>query len=443
MIEVCTVSGYNEVGKNMTAVRVDDEVIILDIGIHLDNYIKYTEDEDLTVISRGELIRAGAIPDDSYINDWKDKVRAIIPTHAHLDHVGAVVFLCNSYNAPVICSPYTEAVLSTIARDENLRIKNPIKVLNSNSIHKISENISIEFIHVTHSIPQTVLVSINTKYGSVVYANDFKLDNHPIIGKKPDYKHIQEIGKKKVLLLISESLRASEARKTPSEIIARDMLRDVINSCDNRNAIIVTTFSSHLARLKSIIEFGMAIGRKVVFLGRSLEKYTSAGEKIGIIKYSDKVEIVKYAQQIKKKIAEIDRQGREKYLMVVTGHQGEPKSTLSKMISQEIPFRFRQDDCVIFSCNVIPSPINIENRKVLEEKLRKYGVRIFKDVHVSGHAAKEDLREFIKILNPLHIIPSHGDQSITLFLAELAKEMGYELGKNVHLMRNSERLRII
>ena len=443
MIEVCTVSGYNEVGKNMTAVRVDDEVVILDMGIHLDNYIRYTEDDDLNVISRGELIKAGAIPDDSLINDWKDKVRAIIPTHAHLDHVGAVAFLCNSYNAPIICTPYTEAVLSTIAKDENLRIKNQIKVLNSNSKLKISENITIEFIHVTHSIPQTVIVVINTKYGPVVYSNDFKLDNHPIIGKKPDYKHIEEVGKRNVLLLISESLRASDARKTPSEMIARDMLRDVIYSCDNGNAIIVTTFSSHLARLKSIIEFGKAIGRRVVFLGRSLEKYTSAGEKIGLIKYSESVEIVKYAKQIKRKIKEIEEHGREKFLMVVTGHQGEPKSTLSKMISQEIPFRFGPDDCVIFSCNVIPSPINIENRKLLEEKLRKLGVRIYRDVHVSGHAAKEDLREFIWSLKPKHIIPSHGDQSITLTLVDLAKEMGYELGKNVHLMRNGERLKIV
>ena len=440
MIEVCTVSGYNEVGKNMTAIKVDNEVIILDMGIHLDNYIKYTEDEDIRDISKPELIKVGAIPDDSVIEDWHKNVSAIIPTHGHLDHVGAVAFMCNSYKSPIICTPYTAEIISTIAKDDNITIKNPLKVINSNSKYKLSDKITIEFIHITHSIPQTVLVAIHTKQGIVIYANDFKLDNHPVIGKKPDYEGIEELGKKGVLLLIAESLRASETKKTPSELIAREMLADVIDDCSNNKGIIVTTFSSHLARLKSIIEFGNKIKRKVVFLGRSLAKYVYAGEKAGIIKFSDNIDIVKYAKQLKRRLKEIDKDGREKYLLVVTGHQGEPKSTLSKILNNEIQFALNNEDCVIFSCNVIPSEININNRKLMEEKLKSRRVRIFKDVHVSGHASKEDLRDFISMIKPKHIIPSHGDPSITIGLVELAKEMGYTLGKDVHLMRNGERL---
>src|SRR3989338_3119926 len=154
MIEICTVSGYDEVGRNMTAIKVDNEVILLDMGIHLDNYIKYTQDDDYFDATKSEMIKAGAIPDDGVISDWKQNVVAIIPSHAHLDHVGAVAYMCNSYNAPIICTPYTEAVLSSLAKERDIKIRNHIKVLHSNSSIDITKSIKIEFIHITHSIPQ-------------------------------------------------------------------------------------------------------------------------------------------------------------------------------------------------------------------------------------------------------------------------------------------------
>ncbi len=443
MIEICTVSGYDEVGKNMTAVRVDNEVILLDMGIHLDSYIRYTRDDDYFDITKSELIKAGAIPDDSVIFDWRNYVKAIIPSHAHLDHVGAVAYMCNSYNAPIICTPYTEAVLLSLAKDRDIKIKNPIKVLHSNSSIKISQNILIEFIHVTHSIPQTAMVVIHTKYGAVVYLNDFKLDNHPIIGKKTEIKKIQALGEKNVLAVIMESLRADSPGRTPSEFVAREMLKDVLLNCDGKSGVIVTTFSSHIARLKSIVECARLMRRKVVFLGRSLEKYIDAAEKIGLVKFSSSCEIVPYAKKIMRKLKEIDADGREKYLLVITGHQGEPNSTLSKIVNRDLRFKLFPEDNLIFSCTVIPSPVNIENRKILEEKLRSFGIRIYRDVHVSGHASKEDLRDIINFLKPKHLIPSHGDKSITSNLVDLALEMGYKLGNNVHLMKNGERLRVM
>ena len=132
MIEICAVGGYNEVGKNMTAVRVDDEVVIIDMGLHLDNYIKCTEEEedDIVEISAHELAKAGAIPNDSVIKDWKDKVKAIVPTHAHLDHVGALIFLSNKYNAPILCTPFTTEVIRAISKDEKIKLKNEIKSKN-------------------------------------------------------------------------------------------------------------------------------------------------------------------------------------------------------------------------------------------------------------------------------------------------------------------------
>src|SRR3989338_7734252 len=302
MIEIRAVGGYNEVGKNMTAVKVGDDVVIIDMGLHLDNYIRCTEteDDDLIEISAHRLIKAGAIPDDSVIHDWKDNVRAIIPTHAHLDHVGALIFLSNKYSAPILCTPFTAEVIKTISKDEKIRLKNNVKVLNANSIYYINNELKIEFINMTHSIPQTVMVALHTRKGILLYANDFKFDNHPTIGKKPNYDKLEELGKKGVKALICDCTGARRDIKTPSELVAKEMLRDVmlgVNSDGKR--VIVTTFASHLARLKSIIEFGKKMNRKIIFLGRSLAKYTEAGENIDLVNFSKDVEIVKFGKQVK------------------------------------------------------------------------------------------------------------------------------------------------
>lgn len=443
MIEICAIGGYNEIGKNMTAVRVDDEVVIIDMGLHLDNYIKYTEEEeeDIVEISANELTKAGAIPDDSVIKEWKDKVTAIIPTHAHLDHVGALIFLSNKYRAPILCTPFTAEVIKAISKDEKIKLKNDMKVLNVNSIYWISDKIKIEFINMTHSTPQTVMVAVHTPEGIVLYANDFKFDNHPTLGKKPNYNKLEELGKNGVKVLVCDCTRAKQPIKTPSELVAKEMLRDVMLGVNSRNkAVIVTTFASHLARLKSIIEFGKKMNRKIVFLGRSLAKYTQAGEKIKIINFSKDVEIVKFGKQIKRKVKKIEKDGREKYLLVVTGHQGEPKSTLSKMVNGEIPFRFNSEDHVIFSCTVIPSEINIRNRAEVEKRLREYGVRIFRDIHASGHASREDLRDLINFVTPEHIIPAHGEEEMKQALVDLAIEKGYKKGETVHFLHDGDKM---
>ncbi|HLC64804.1 MAG TPA: RNase J family beta-CASP ribonuclease [Candidatus Nanoarchaeia archaeon] len=443
MIEICAVGGYNEVGKNMTAVKVDEHVIILDMGIHVDNYIGFTKEEDVVGVSASRLREAGVIADDTVIEKWRDNVSLIAISHAHLDHIGAVPFNAGRYDAPILVTPYAGAVVRAIAADEEIKLKNKLEVMQPNSTYKISPDLKVEMIGVTHSIPETVFLALHTKYGIVIYATDFKFDDSPVVGKKINTRRLEEIGKSgKVIAVIMECLRAGEAVKTPSESVAREMLREVLlGTHAEGKLIVVTTFSSHIARLKSILEFGKKLNRKVVFLGRSLAKYTSAAEEVGIAKFSNEVEIVKYGNKVKKYLRKMAKADAGKYLLVVTGHQGEPKSTLSKMIG-EYNFKFSNEDVIIFSCNVIPSPVNIENRKKLEAKLKDKGLRIFKDIHVSGHASREDLRELINILKPEHIIPVHGEAEKAAALVSLAKEKGYKLGKNVHLMSNGGFLKL-
>jgi ribonuclease J len=440
-VEIFSLGGYDEVGRNMTAIKVDEEVIICDLGIHLENYIILTQDEDVINIPPNILIEHNAVPNIKLINKWKDLVKAIIPTHAHLDHIGGIPMMAQFFDAPIICTPFSGAVLKAIIADAGIRFNNTIKTLNPNSSIKLTENITIEFVSMTHSTPQTVMVVIHSKYGKIVYANDFKFDNYPVLGTKPNMKRLHEIGKHgDVLCLIADSLYSRDHRKMPSETVAREMLKDVLLGTHAQGkAIIVTTFSSHIARLKSIVDFSQQLKRKVLFLGRSLNKYVAAAEEVGIAKFSDKVDIIKYSSKIKNRLNKVIRDGKDKFVLVVTGHQGEPGSALSKMANGL--FHFDHGDHVIFSSTVIPTLVNQKNRAVLEETLEKKGVRIFRDIHVSGHAAREDHRDLLEILKPKHIIPTHGDLSITSGLYDLAIDLKYDASR-VHIMKNGSYLRI-
>ena len=440
-IEICTIGGYSETGGNSTAIKIDDEVVVLDMGLHMENYIRHTEDEDISAMHYNELLDVKAVPNYSLIKEWKSKVIAIVPSHGHLDHIGAIPFAAGIFpKAPVICTPYTAEVLKSIFRDEKIKIPNELIALNLNSVYKLSNKISVELVNITHSIPQASMIVLHTPYGKVVYANDYKFDRQPTLGKKPNFARLEEIGKEGVTLLIVESLYAHEHRKTPSESVAKEMLKDVMLGVQAEGkAMIVTTFSSHLARLKSIIEMGKKLNRKIVFLGRSLSKYVSAGESIGIIDFQKDIQLVRYNDKREKILNKIMKEGKEKYLIVCTGHQGEPKAVLSRLAKGELPFKFNDGDVVIFSCSVIPVKLNKDNRDKLERAIRAKGARIFRDIHMSGHATREDHRDLIELVKPKHIIPSHGSHEKGKHIVELAKEMGYT-DKKLHLMEDGKRI---
>ena len=445
MIEIFTLGGYNEVGKNMTCVKVDDEAVIFDMGLMLENYIKFTEEvEDVHFVSTKTLIQNKVVPDIEPILNLKAKFLAIVPTHAHLDHVGAVPFLAKKFKGvPVIGTPFTVEVLKSILYDDNIDFKNPIKVLNINSTINLSKNIKLEFINSTHSTPQTVMAALHTKYGTIIYANDFKFDEFPTLGLKTNIEKLRQFGEEhKVIALIVDSTYSNTCSKTPSESVAKQMLKDVMLGTDSYGqGVIVTTFSSHIARLKSIIEFGKQMKRKIFFCGRSLAKYVQAAENINLVNFSKDVKIFKYRKQVKKALREAEK-NKDKYILVVTGHQGEPGSILDSIVKGKLKFRLDEGDHIVFSCKTIPTETNIKNRKALEDELRKFDVRIFTNVHVSGHASREDLRDLINLVDPKHIIPAHGTLEMREGLWDLAKDMHYDTKRFVHLVKNGDKLEL-
>jgi len=438
-IEICTVSGYSEFGKNMTAIKYENEVVIIDMGIQPEKYIRFTEDEeDLAAVRAEDLVKVGAIPDTSPINDWTELVKAIVPGHAHLDHCGAIVYLADKYKAPIICTPFTAEVIRGMIRDRDITFKNKISILQPNGIKKVSKNLRVELIHTTHSTPQSSMVAIHTPDGVVLYASDFKFDMTPVLGKPPNIKRLKQLGHENVKALIIESTYGNKPGRTPSESIAKQMLRDSLELADTKkNAIIVTTFSSHLARLKSILELGQKHNRKVVFLGRSMAKYIAAGEKVGIINISKKAEIVKYGSKVEKKLKQIEKEGKRRYLLACTGHQGEPKSVLSRIIAKNF---LDAKDYVIFSCKTIPTPTNIANRERLERELKRLGIHVLVDVHQSGHAAQDELKELIEMVKPALIIPTHGNPAEKKSLAALAKTINKD--NKINIAKDGDRIKV-
>lgn len=443
MVKIHTVGGFSEVGKNMVVVELDEDAFIFDEGFFLPSIVSMQEKE--RVMTEKILIKNGAIPDDSVIKDIKSKVRAQFIGHAHLDHVGAIPFMSDKYNAPIYGTPFTINVLKSLLDDNKLKLKNTVNSIKPNTSFYVkgkNRKYKMDFINITHSTPQTVMIALHTPKGVILYANDFKIDDTPVLGLKPNYKVLKEIAEEGVLCFIVDSLYSGSERKTPSEKIARALLEEVLLSLQNQNnGIVITTFSSHIARLKSIVEFGKKINREVVLLGRSIDKYSKAAINSNIAPFLQDVKIAKYRKQVEKTLTKVNKD-RGRYLVVCTGHQGEPGSILERLSRHDLPFRINREDNIIFSSSVIPTPINQEQFLKMEARLKKSKPRIFRDVHVSGHGGREDLRDILKIVNPKHVIPSHGGFDKTGPMMDLLKEMGYKEGKTAHLMEDGGVLRL-
>jgi len=437
MVKIHTVGGFSEVGKNMVVVELEEDAFIFDEGFFLPAIVSMQERDKVMTEKRLKAIKA--IPDDSVIEGIRHKVRAQFIGHAHLDHVGAIPYMSDRYNAPIYGTPFTIQVLSSLLEDSGLVLKNKAYEINPNTTFYIqgkNRKYQVDFINITHSTIQTVMIAIHTPKGAILYANDFKLDDTPIVGLKPNYKRLREIAKEGVLCFIVDSLYSGTERKTPSEKIARALLQEVLLTIQNRNAgIIVTTFSSHIARLKSIVEFGKRLNREVVFLGRSLDKYSVAAKNANLAPFLNDVRIAKYRNQVEKTLAKVEKR-RQDYMVVCTGHQGEPGSILERLSRAQLPLRINRDDNIIFSSSVIPTPVNVDQFAKMEARLKKNKPRIFRDAHVSGHAGREDLRDIMEIVSPQHIIPSHGGPDKTQPMVDLVRELGYNVGKQCHLMHN-------
>ncbi len=436
--EILPIGGLGEVGKNMTALGFDGKYIIVDMGIRLDSIMAF-EDAEIGEMSREELININGIPDDSILRGRK--VKAIALTHGHLDHIGAVGKLAHAYDAPICGTPFTLELTKRVIREERgFKVKNELRTIEPGDGVKV-DGIELEFIRVTHSILHTALILVRGDGGSVLFASDFRLDEEPLLGYKTDRARLKRLGREGLSAAMVGAIRVDDPGPTPTEAHAKKMLREAMKEASLAGGLVLaTTFSSHIARLKSIVDLAFELGRTPVLVGRSLRNYCTAALDLGLVDFPPELRIHGRPNAVHSLLREVER-SRGDFVLVCTGHQGEPNSVMSRIANGQLPLRVRDGDEVIFSASVIPNPINEANRELLETKLLAQGAKIHRNVHVSGHAGRADTKEFIELVRPEHLIPCHGTSDKLRLMNELGRELGYSSG-NLHQLRNGISLRL-
>ncbi|GAB3311214.1 ribonuclease J [Haloplanus salinarum] len=447
-IEIATIGGYEEVGRQMTAVRAGDDVVVFDMGLNLSQVLIHDNVETEQMHSL-DLIDMGAIPDDRVMSDLEGDVQAIVPTHGHLDHIGAISKLAHRYDAPVVATPFTiELVKQQVEGENKFNVDNDLVKMDAGETMSIGDSgsVELEFVNVTHSIIDAINPVLHTPEGAVVYGLDKRMDHTPVIGDPIDMKRFREIGREGegVLCYIEDCTNANKKGRTPSESVARKHLRDVMYSVEDYDGgIVATTFSSHIARVTSLVEFAKDIGRQPVLLGRSMEKYSGTAERLDFVDFPDDLGMYGHRKSVDRTFKRIMKEGKENYLPIVTGHQGEPRAMLTRMGRGETPYELEDGDKVLFSARVIPEPTNEGQRYQSERLLRMQGARIYDDIHVSGHLRQEGHYEMLDALQPQHVIPAHQDLEGFAPYVDLCESQGYDLGRDLHVTRNGNMIQLV
>ncbi|MDS0261040.1 RNase J family beta-CASP ribonuclease [Haloarcula sp. S1CR25-12] len=442
-IEIATIGGYEEVGRQMTAVRAGDDIVIFDMGLNLSKVLIHDNLQTESMHSL-DLIDMGAIPDDRIMSELSGEVKAIVPTHGHLDHIGAIPKLAHRYDAPIVGAPFTIALVEDQIQDENkFTVNNDLVTMEAGETMSIGDHTELEFVNVTHSIIDAINPVLHTPEGAIVYGLDKRIDHTPVIGDPIDMDRFREIGRDGVLCYIEDCTNANKKGRTPSEAVAREQLQDVMHSLEDFDGgIVATTFSSHIARVSSIVEFARDIGREPVLLGRSMEQYSGTAERMGAISMPD-VDMYGHRQSVDRAFERIMNEGKENFLPVVTGHQGEPRAMLTRMGRGETSYDLEQGDKVIFSARVIPEPTNVGQRYQSETLLGMQGARIYDDVHVSGHLSQEGHYEMLDALQPENVIPAHQDMKGFSGYVDLAASQGYKVGRDLHVTTNGNVIQLV
>ena len=444
-VEIATIGGYEAVGRQMTAVRAGDDVVIFDMGLNLSKVLIHDNVETERMHSL-DLIDMGAIPDDRVMSELEGDVKAIVPTHGHLDHIGAISKLAHRYDAPIVATPFTiELVKQQIKGEEKFGVQNDLVKMEAGETMQIGERNELEFVNVTHSIIDAINPVLHTPEGAVVYGLDKRMDHTPVIGDPIDMKRFREIAREDegVLCYIEDCTNAGRKGRTPSESVARRHLKDVMTSIEDYDGgIVATTFSSHIARVKSLVEFAEDMGRQPVLLGRSMEKYSGTAERLDFVDFPDDLGMYGHRKSVDRTFKRIMNEGKENFLPIVTGHQGEPRAMLTRMGRGETPYELDGGDKVLFSARVIPEPTNEGQRYQSEKLLGMQGARIYDDIHVSGHLRQEGHYEMLDALQPQNVIPAH--QSLKGFApyVDLAEDMGYKVGRDLHVTRNGKMIQL-
>lgn len=400
-LKVIPLGGLGEVGKNMTIFEYKNDIIIVDSGLRF-------PDDDMYGIDM-------VIPDLSYIIKNRNKIRGIVLTHGHEDHIGALPYLLKEVNVPVYATKLTLGLVENKLKEHGILRNSNLKVVKAKDVIQIGE-FSVEFIHVSHSIADSVALAIKCEVATVVHTGDFKIDYTPIDNKVMDLHRLAELGKEGVTLLMADSTNVERPGYSMSESTVGQTFLELFRGVTSR--IIVATFASNIHRVQQIINAAIHYNRKVVVSGRSMVNIVSVAEELGYINIPDGVLI---------DLNDIKKYPDEQLVIITTGSQGEPMSGLSRMsISEHKKVEISKGDLVIISATPIPG--NEKSISQVINQLYKLGANVIysklADVHVSGHACQEELKLIHTLIRPKYFLPVHGEYRMLMQHAQLAESLG-------------------
>ncbi len=402
-LKIIHFGGLGEVGRNMSAIQYDNEIILIDAGVRFPR-------EDMPGI---DFI----IPNAGYLDDKKHMVKAMFFTHGHMDHIGALPFIRDRVGDPdIYAAPLTRAIL--IKRQDDFKFQKPLEIneIKAGDEIKISDKLTVKVLRINHSIPDDLEVIIKTPIGNVVNTSDFKFDNTPVNDLPADIDEMKKLAEEGVLVLMSDSTGAEKEGHSLSEQQVTANLEKLFTEATGM--IILGTFASLINRIQQIITISEKFGKKVVFDGYSMKTNVEICKKLGYLK-------IKKGTQIS--MEEVNSYPKEKVVACVTGAQGEGNAVLMRIANGEHRFlRTSKNDTYIFSSSVIPG--NEVNVQFLKDQLYRNGAKVFNyqmlDVHTGGHGNKEDLREMIRLLKPKFMFPIHGQYSMMVNHGLMAQEEG-------------------
>lgn len=423
-IKIIPLGGLGEIGKNMTAVEVGNDIYIIDAGLTF-------PDETMLGI---DIV----IPDMTYLEQNKDRVKALLVTHGHEDHIGAVPYLLKLLDTRVYSTRLTLGLIEVKLKEHNLDTS-LLKTVHPGQTIKLG-NLEVEFLSVNHSIPDACAIVLHTSQGAIIFTGDFKVDYTPIDGVYMDLQRLGELGRQGVLLLLSDSTNVERPGYTMSELSVRETLKQVFLSAKER--IVVATFASNLHRVQQVIDATEYHGRKLVISGRSMEKNVRIAIELGYLKINKDTLV---------HINSIDNYEPNEIVLLTTGSQGEPMSALTRLSkSEHRKVKLMPNDTVIISATPIPGNEGATGDVI--NNLTELGCDVIysklADVHVSGHASREELKLMLSLTRPKFFIPVHGEQRHLKMHKELAISVGIDkdnilVGKNgdvFELTRNSLRI---
>ena len=417
-LKIIPLGGLGEIGKNMTVFEFGGDIIVVDCGMGF-------PDEDMYGVDM-------VLPDISYLKANASRVRGIIITHGHEDHIGAVPYVLKELDVPIYTMPLTAALIELKLEEHDLLYNTQIFTKKVGSSFRLGA-FTIEFINVNHSIPDAVALAIGTPIGTVIHTGDFKIDVTPIQGSMMDIARLGQLGNDGVLALLSDSTNVEKPGYSASECKVGASFNKLFMGCDKR--IIITTFASNVHRLQQIIDVAAKYGRKVAITGRSMENVLHVASVLGYVKIPENVMV---------DLEKVNSLPREKTVIISTGSRGEAMSALYRMaFSEHKQIKVDAGDRVIISASAIPGNETMISR-VIDELFHKGAEVIYDrntDLHVSGHASQEEQKMVLALTKPKYFIPVHGEYRMLVKHAELGRLMGVK-PQNIVIAENGKVIEI-